>query len=234
MSCALPEKTLVLPLPRDGAGIAVPAPLLTQLADGLHAMAQPLTILRGAIGAMQLAEKDASVDRHYIDMSAAQIGRLCDLLADLRSLLDVTQSEAVCSPQDWQELVGCVLEDYEGVSPTSGVRMIVTHPECFMRVLADPARTEQAMRAALDMAQALASQGDEIQCRVLPDGLVVQNEHGLVKGLSSSDRLALSFVEVAVRSQRGTCRFIEDPFCLSIVLPRAGSNITSDYLQAVV
>ena len=224
----------MVPLPRDGAGIAVPAALLAQLADGLHAIAQPLTVLRGAVGAMQLSEKVASGDRRYVDMSADQIGRLCDMLANLRSLLDVAQSEAVCSPQDWHDLVGCVLEDYDGVSPTSGVRMAVTHPSHFMRVLADPARTEQAMRTALDMAQALASHGDEIQCRVLPDGLALQNEHGHGKGLSSSDRLSLSLVEAAIRSQRGTCRFIEDPFCLSIALPRAGSNITSDCLQAVV
>jgi hypothetical protein len=234
MSCALPEKTLVLPLPRDGAGIAVPAALLAQLADGLHAMAQPLTILRGAIGAMQLAERGASEDRRYVDMSADQIGRLCDLLANLRSLLDVAQSEAVCSPQDWHDLVGGVLEGYEGDLPTSGVRMVVTHLNDSMRVLADAARTEQAMRAALDMAQALASHGDEIRCRVLPDGLELRNEHGRGKGLNSSERLVLSLVEAAICSQQGTCRFIEDPFCLSVTLPRQGSNITSDCLEAVV
>lgn len=233
MSCALPEKALVLPL-RDGAGIAASAPLLAQLADGLHAMAQPLTILRGAIGAMQLKEKGATEDWRYVDMSAAQIGRLCDMIAHLRSLLDVAQSEAVCSAQDWQELIGCVLEDYEGDLPRSGVRMVVKHPNHSMRVLADAARTEQAMRAALDMAQALASQGDEIQCRVLPDGLELQNEHGRGKGLNSSERLVLSFIETAIRSQQGIYEFIEDPFCLSIALPRAGSNITSDCLQAVV
>ena len=160
MSCALPEKNLVPPLPRDGAGIAVPAPLLARLADGLHAMAQPLTILRGVIGAMQLSEKVESGDRRYVDMSADQVGRLCDMLANLRCLLDVAQSEAVSSPQEWHELVGCVLEDYEGVLPTSGVRIVVAYPDHFMRVLADAARTEQAMRAALDMAKALASHGD--------------------------------------------------------------------------
>lgn len=234
MSCALPETTLVRPLASDSAGITVPDPLLAQLADGLHAMAQPLTILRGAIGAMQLSERGASDDRRYVDMSAAQIGRLCEMLASLRSLLDVAQSVAVRAPQDWQELIGCVLEDYKGVSPTTGVRMVVTHPDHFMRVLADATRTEQAMRAALDMAQALASKGDEIQCRVLPNGLELRNDRGRVKGLSSSERLILSFIETALRSQQGTCEFIEDPFCLSIALPRAESNITSDCLQAVV
>ena len=230
----MPETALVRPLAGDSKGITVPDPLLAQLADGMHAMAQPLTILRGAIGAMQFAETFASGDRRYVDMSAVQIGRLCDMLANLRSLLDMAQSAAVCSPQGWQELIRPVLEDYEGDLPTSGVRMVVKHPNHSMRVLADAARTEQAMRAALDMAQSLASQGDEIQCRVLPDGLELQNEHGRGKGLNSAERLIFSFIETAIRSQQGICEFIEDPFCLSIALPRAGSNITSDCLQAVV
>ena len=65
----------------DGA-LAEPSSLLhAELADGLHAMAQPLTILRGAMCALTLREEMEPANRRYLDMSAKQVDRLCDLMA---------------------------------------------------------------------------------------------------------------------------------------------------------
>lgn len=197
-------------------------------------MAQPLTILRGALGVLQLSERVATEDRRYLEMSVAQIGRLCDMMTNLRNLLNATEFDPVCTQVDLGKLAGLILEEYAAASESSGVRMKAVHPDRPAFVSADAARTEQALRAALDTALGLAAHGDEIGCRILPDGFVLQNEHLRGKALSSSDRLALSLVEVAIRSQRGRYRLTEDPFLLAVRLPSAMADITSECWKEAV
>lgn len=73
----------------------VDAETVAKLAEGLHAMAQPLTILRGATGTLKLSSAVSGPDRRYVEMCSTQAERLCVLLATLRDLLDTAQSEAV-------------------------------------------------------------------------------------------------------------------------------------------
>jgi hypothetical protein len=73
--------------------LPIDAQIAGELAERLHAMAQPLTILRGAAGALQLSSGLAGSDRRYIDMCSAQAERLCVMLAELRNRLDAAQSE---------------------------------------------------------------------------------------------------------------------------------------------
>ena len=208
--------------------------VLARLAEGLHAMAQPLTILRGALGAMQLAQEGTPRDRHYVEMSNAQIGRLCDLLTNLRSLLDTAQFQAASEPVDLQKLAERIVADYAATLQDAGVQITLSKRSGYGAVLADPVRTEQAMRAGVDTALALATVGDEICWRMLPNGFVVENKRPHGKGLNSAERLALSVVETAILSQRGTYTAIEDPFSLSIRLPDAEPNVTSEYLKPAV
>lgn len=69
------------------------AEVVGQLAEGLHAMAQPLTILRGAAGGLQLSPRIALEDRRYVEMCNTQTERLCELLARVRDLLDSAHTE---------------------------------------------------------------------------------------------------------------------------------------------
>ena len=69
-----------------------------ELDEGLHAMAQPLTILRGALGALTmrggLSPQAAS---RYLEMSNTQVERLCNLLSGLHNLLDGVRTEPACA-----------------------------------------------------------------------------------------------------------------------------------------
>lgn len=51
-------------------------------------MAQPLTVLRGALGALELRGATAAESTRYVEISSRQVDRLCDLLAGMRDLLD--------------------------------------------------------------------------------------------------------------------------------------------------
>jgi nitrogen-specific signal transduction histidine kinase len=84
MSCAL------LSDPAHRA-ISLDAQVIGQFAEGLHGMAQPLTILRGAVGALQLSSRVGPEDRRYVEMCVTQTDRLCALLSRVRDLLDSAQ-----------------------------------------------------------------------------------------------------------------------------------------------
>lgn len=195
--------------------------LLEDLDNGLHAMAQPLTVLRGALGALMLRGGLNADYARYLEMSNAQVERLCNLMSGLRNLLDA-QSEAVCERMNVWELVAALLKEKGAVLQQSGVRIAAKEPDRPVVALGDPTRTEQALEAALNTAGALASHRDVIQLDVISgDGfvdLMVQNRNTHGKHLSSTDRLSLALAKANIRSQRGFCVYAEDPFCVSIKL----------------
>jgi signal transduction histidine kinase len=57
------------------------------LADGLHALAQPLTILRGSIMALNSEEITPERQQHYLDVSKSQVERACALFDAVQALV---------------------------------------------------------------------------------------------------------------------------------------------------
>jgi signal transduction histidine kinase len=67
------------------------------LDDGLHALAQPLTILRGIFGALTMGDAvSPQTASRYLDISNTEVERMCDMLSGLRNLLASVQSEPAC------------------------------------------------------------------------------------------------------------------------------------------
>jgi signal transduction histidine kinase len=209
------------------------------LADGLHAMAQPLTIVRGALCALTLNQDVPPTGQRYLEMSSVQLDRLCDLMSSLRSLLETTQFNANCVTVELWELISPILGDLDAALRKSGVQIAPANAEqSAIHAIADPARTEQALRAALNTAVSVASRGDVILLDVLPhDGFVdltIQNTNPHGKSLSSSDHLSLSLVKANVQSQQGIYECVEDPLRISLKLPlqdadEMSTRVTSQY-----
>jgi len=235
MSCVLPKNL------REAKSAASDphAALYSELADGLHAMAQPLTIVRGALCALTLNQDVPPTGQRYLEMSSVQLDRLCDLMSSLRSLLETTQFNANCVTVELWELISPILEDLDAALRKSGVQIAPGNPEqSAVHAIADPVRTEQALRAALNTAVSVASRGDVILLDVLPhDGFVdltIQNTNPHGKSLSSSDHLSLSLVKANVQSQQGIYECVEDPLRISLKLPlqdadEMSTRVTSQY-----
>jgi hypothetical protein len=94
MSYDLPRESLNLSSRPASDGVDERARLCGDIADGLHALAQPLTILRGALGALALRERIAPQNSRYLDMSTRQIERMCDLISRIQKRLDLERPEA--------------------------------------------------------------------------------------------------------------------------------------------
>jgi hypothetical protein len=219
MSCALPKgETEEI----DAASPATPA-LYAELANGLHAMAQPLTVLRGAMGALILAKGVAPGFERYLEMSSTQVERLCDILGSLRGLLDAAQFDAQSTEFDLAAVVVLVLDELEPVLQGSGARMPARRPDRPIAVIGDAGRAETALRVCLQIAASISAPGDAVEVKWHCDkafaGVVVEHQRKRGARLSSNDRLSLALAEAAVRSQRGLFACIQDPFQVTLRIP---------------
>lgn len=194
--------------------------LCDNLGNGLHAMAQPLTVLRGALGALMMRPASGADNNRYLELSNMQVERLCSLMSGLRELLDAAQSDPVCEQIDLWELLSPMIDS---ILQNTGVRIAASKPSRHIEVIGDHARTGHAFQAVLTAARAQSSRGDVIHVDLLPhDGFLdvtVQGQNARGKSLGSVDRFYLSLAEANIRSQGGLYECVEDPFRVSLKLP---------------
>ena len=197
--------------------------LCSELDEGLHALAQPLTILRAALGALTMRGAVPPEASRYLEMSNTQVDHLCNLLSGLHNLLDGVRFEPACTEIDLWNLIASVLENRQAESRNSFQRIALAKPDCEFRVMADPVRTEQALHAALNAMEAQSQSPDDICMDISQrDGfanlsLLCTRSEG--KSFTAIDGLHLSAAEANVRRQHGIYECSESPFQISIKLP---------------
>lgn len=200
-----------------------PGRFYAHLAQGLHAMAQPLTILRSSVVASTAPGISADRHRRYLDISTQQVERACGLFECLQDLVIARQVAADCKAFDLEELTAQAIEDHEAVFQSAGVSVIVTKKGILQPVLGDEVRTRQALCAALKIAASMASPDDEIELLMITRNpwveCVVRNRRAHGRNLDSSQHLSLSLAETNIRSQRGEYQCIVDPLCITWALP---------------
>ncbi|HEY6489216.1 MAG: hypothetical protein WCC26_08370 [Terracidiphilus sp.] len=199
-----------------------PAALYADLANGLHAMAQPLTILRGALGALAMVNAVAPEHERYLEMSTREIERLCDMMFCLQGLLDAASHPADCKPVSLAEVIEPVLE-LEKTFSALGLRIEAALPAAALDLLCDADRTERALRSAVKTLASLAEPGSVLKFTVdvhppVVD-LVLLAESAPGKRFGSQQRLGLSLMEASLRSQQGTMELSEDPLRIVLRLP---------------
>jgi light-regulated signal transduction histidine kinase (bacteriophytochrome) len=199
------------------------AKLYLDIADGLHAMAQPLTVLLGTLGNLKLRDRTELDHRQYLDMSTRQVDHMCGLLSSLRDLVDARLFEAKLSRIDLWETLAPIVEDHVVAHQGSGVEIRMVKPDHSVFVFGDPERTSQAFAAVLKVAASISSPGDAIQALFQKrDGnleLIVESEESHGKRLGSSDRLGLSSAAANIQSQQGRFECVENPLRVLISLP---------------
>lgn len=192
-------------------------------ANGLHALAQPLTVLRSTVAASIAPGLSATDQRKYLETSVQQIERACHLFQCLQDLVAVGQSPAQCGVVELVDLLRAVGEGQKDLLQESGVDIKVVASEDLRPALGDMDRTLQAVFAALKIAASVSSPGDMIELLVVSrngeTGLTIQNERTHGKYLNASARLSLALAEANMRSQQGGFECVEDPFRVTLTLP---------------
>lgn len=209
--------------------------LCADLNNGLHAMAQPLTVLRAAIEMLSLP-RDMAIDRErYLETAAVQIGRTCALFLSVQDLVSARLVAPSCMRLDLRELTAPLIEHQRLSFEALGIGIAVRRGASWLPVWGDAERTEQAVTAALRTAAQVSSRGDVIELIAAPEcgfmQLTLLNTRSHGERVSSSDRLELSLAEVNILSQRGRYAFADDPFRVSLAWPLDGCDVAGTHAE---
>jgi len=200
------------------------------VAEGLHALAQPLTILRSAILLMAAAKENGADCARYMNLSAAQIERACRLFSSLQGLMASRLTEAEPEAIDMTKLLARVIEERSHALDGRGVGLAADQMTMRTTVVGDLQRTEQALSAALETAVSVSSAGDVVKVdSSISDGFLectFESTSRQDNSLKSSDRLNLSLTKANMLSQRGRYEFTQEPFRISLALPVHASVVT--------
>ncbi len=202
--------------------------LCAEIADGLHALAQPLSILRSAIELMALPSSAETDRRRYLEMSVRQIDRATRLFSGMQTLVAAELDPANCAQFDlWGQLTP-LIEDREPALGELGISISAEKASLERPVFGDSERTAQAISVFLEIAASQSSSGDVIRLSAFQkDDFVEFNVHGPQshpKPMNSLDRLKLAAAKRNILSQHGRFNLCEDPFRVSIALPAGESG----------
>lgn len=208
-----------------------------QVNDGLHAMAQPLTVLRSAVAMLSRPQIAEATRLDYLELASAEMERTCRLFADLSGLIAAASSEAVQSQFDLWSLLAPLIDACEAMLREIPAEIRLSAPGLRATILGDAERTEQALSAVTMVMIAAAAPGDLVQvettCR---DGflrLAFRNERSSHRQVSSADRLKLSVARASVLSQQGTFTFSEHPLLVTVALRLQPVAVEGDSAQDV-
>ena len=194
-----------------------------EVADGLHTLAQPLTILRSAIAMMAMGKDGGTENKRYLELSVRQIERTCQLFSSLQDLLAAKTVSVESEPIDIACLLSQTIEDCSEILQERGVGLTMDISESADTVYGDPQRTRRAIAGAIEVAASVSSAGDviKIDTSASEDVLEISVESTcrLDNGLKSLERLHLSLTRANILSQRGQYQFTEEPFRISLALP---------------
>jgi hypothetical protein len=200
-----------------------PANFYAEIANGLHAMAQPLTILRASMEVLALPPSAGVDQRRYREISAAQLERTCDLFTQVQDLVAARSIAADRAQYELWAVIAPLIDAERTLLQASGAGVATARSGPWELVVGDARRTEYAVAAVLRMAGDLALRGDVIEISGSPlrgfVELTIENTRIHRRTLNSSARLSLALAKENILSQRGRYELTEDPFRVSLALP---------------
>ena len=152
--------------------------LLDALSEGMHSMAQPLTVLRATL---EVASGNASCISHYqraIDSSLIEVSRLVETMGFVQELVRIARDIKTPEPVCIGTVVSQVVEDLRCVLDDAEVSLKLGVPPDTPAVLAVPIGLRQCLFHLVQQAQSGAGRGDVIDLCAHADA----NEVHLVVG----------------------------------------------------
>ena len=200
-------------------------PLQRGLAAALHAVAQPLTLLRARFDAEMIELLDETQLRRSALRSARHVEHLCGLLRSMQRLLEMDAMPAVVDAIEAGRLVESAIEDVGRVLDEAGVLLQYSAPEETRLILADGARMRQALAEALICANDVSKGAGTIELTVetMLRWVVIRVRQREAHCDVHDDRMRLSVaaLEANVCSQGGAMEFTASPLSMEFRLRRA-------------
>jgi signal transduction histidine kinase len=199
--------------------------LCSQLSQGMHAAAQPLTILLSSLSKANTDQMSTAELRELTESSAVQVQRVCTLFRYLQQLLLSESARPQLCPTPILPLLAHVVEGVDLLFRKAGVSLSTSTPDNCQPVLIDRARTIQALTSVLLIAHAVSSARDTVELILTssPDRvqIVVRNLNSPVEGMNAEGSLIMAVAEANMRSQQAGFSLSLGPFHVKIELQEA-------------
>jgi len=195
--------------------------LCSNLSHGLHAAAQPLTILRASLSDtddMTLTEFQLLAAN-----SAKEVERICSLFSYMQQLVTNESVKPRLAETEIISLIDDVTDGLDLLFRESQMALKIALPNVCDTVVIDTVRTRQALSSVMLIAHAISDKGDTIEVTVTSSSHFVQitiaNSQRSPSILNAETRLSMGLAEANIQNQQGVFQYDLNPFYVCIGLP---------------
>jgi hypothetical protein len=199
--------------------------LCSNLAQGIHAMAQPLAVLMASLGKSQTDLMTLDELRELTASSAAEVQRACTLFGCLQQLVMVESIKPHLYPTPLLPVLAYAAEGVDLLFQKDAICLRSVTPDSCPPVLIHRARTLQALSRVLLTIHGLSRAQDTVELIATPSAnaveVVVRNLNVSVAAMNAEGSLGMAVADANMRSQHADFALSLSPFTVCIVLPKA-------------
>jgi signal transduction histidine kinase len=199
--------------------------LCSNLAQGIHAAAQPLAVLLASLSNDYTDQMNSDELRELTASSAAEVRRVCTLFSSLQQLV---MAESIKPQLSLTPLLPLLAHAADGVShlfQRDGISLRSVLPDACPPVHIHRARTLQALSRVLLIVHGLSRAQDTVELIASASAnevqIVIQNQSLSVATINPEAKLSMAVAEANMRSQQAGLWLSLQPFTVRIELPRA-------------
>ena len=199
--------------------------LCSNLAQGIHAAAQPLAVLLASLSTGHTDQMNCDELRELTASSAVEVQRVCALFSCLQQLVITESIKPELSPTPILPLLAYAADGVNLLFQQDGIALSSVVPDTCPPVLINRARTLEALSRVLLVVHRLSGAQDMVELIASSSAnavqIVVRNLHLSVAVIDAEASLSIAVAEANMRSQQAGLSLSLQPFTVRIDLPMA-------------
>jgi hypothetical protein len=199
--------------------------LCSNLSHGIHAAAQPLTVLLASLSKAHTDGMSTGELRELTASSSEEVQRVCTLFSYLQELVVAESIKPKLSATAILPLLASAVERVQLLFHQQGIILSSTVSATCPLVLINGPRTLRALSSVLLTVHALSRARDHVEMIASTSThgmqIVVRNLGLSLATTTAEARLSMAAAEANIRSQHAGFVFNQRPFHLQIDLPKA-------------
>lgn len=203
----------------------------SNLSFGLHAVAQPLTIVRASLFKSYTDRMSRDELQELAGTMSLEVERICALFSCLQQLVHIESIKPSLSAMPILPLLVCAADGVDLLYKDSGMLLSLVLPESCESVLVDRQRTIEALSSVLLVAHTLSRAKDTVELIASSSSsstttirVTVQNVNSRVNALHAQASLSLALAGANIRSQGAILSWSLQPFRVEMELQRTRSQ----------
>ena len=214
---------------RDLQESSPPKPVLevlcSNLSHGMHAAAQPLTILLASLSRAHTDSMGIDELRELTASSSEEVQRVCTLFSYLQDLIVAESIRPKLSATAILPLLASAVQGVQRLFYEQLCILSSTLPGICPRVVVNGPRNLRALSSVFRTVHALSNTGDHVEMIASTSApgmqILIRNVNLSVASTSAEARLSMAAAEANIRSQQAGFVYSQQPFHVLIDLPQA-------------